>query len=346
MVSVRVFLALFFTVSVLLFGGFGGAALADDTPAFHLPVKCTIGEDCWVVNYMDVDPSENATDFQCRHRTYNNHKGTDIALRDRVSMETGVDVLASAAGTILRFRDGVEDWPPVDTDESIKARKDMMEQSKGCGNGVFMEHAGGWKTIYCHLKEGSIVVKKGEKIKAGQKIGQVGRSGYSEFPHVHMGLYHNDKVIDPFTGKGSEDGCGMYEAMLWHRDAGLSYQPVAVYGAGFADKKPEFDAIKIDATSPKTIAADAEVLTFWVAMYGPQSGDKISIEVLDPLGNMFVRRDIDQEKDRARQFYFVGKRAPEKGLIAGVYQGFIKIIRIDGNQDPVTIRFNETVIVQ
>jgi hypothetical protein len=52
-----------------------------------------------------------------------------------------------------------------------------------------------------HLKKGSITVSKGEIVKAGDFIGQIGNSGYSERPHLHMQLIESDS--DNFWfGKG------------------------------------------------------------------------------------------------------------------------------------------------
>ncbi len=60
-------------------------------PQLLFPVDCVEGEDCWVVNYVDVDSATNSiNDFNCEPRSYDNHKGTDIAIRDWQSMEAGV----------------------------------------------------------------------------------------------------------------------------------------------------------------------------------------------------------------------------------------------------------------
>ena len=79
-------------------------------PKFLFPVSCTYGVDCWPVNYVDVDPSEGvATDFKCKRKTYDAHQGTDFALASVSKMREGVDVLAAAAGQVLRVRNGEAD---------------------------------------------------------------------------------------------------------------------------------------------------------------------------------------------------------------------------------------------
>jgi len=95
----------------LVSSGFDNAGQAQsiEREGLGLPLLCTLGETCWVANYVDVDPTEAARDFRCRSRTYNTHDGTDFAIRDLAVMAQGVPVVASAAGIVRNVRDGVED---------------------------------------------------------------------------------------------------------------------------------------------------------------------------------------------------------------------------------------------
>src|SRR5215467_8018022 len=98
-------------LSSLVSSGFGDAGQAQsiEREGLGLPLICTLGETCWVANYVDVDPTEAARDFHCRSRTYNTHDGTDFAIRDLAVMAQGVPVVASAAGMVRKVHDGVED---------------------------------------------------------------------------------------------------------------------------------------------------------------------------------------------------------------------------------------------
>ena len=62
------------------------------------PVDCTLGQDCVIQNYVDVDPSKGWHDYQCGFLSYDGHKGTDIRIRDYRAMAEGVAVLAAADG--------------------------------------------------------------------------------------------------------------------------------------------------------------------------------------------------------------------------------------------------------
>ena len=65
----------------------------------------------------------------------------------------------------------------------------------GYGKVVEVIHDNGLKTLYAHLH--SYSVKKGQRVKNGQKIAQVGNSGLSTGPHLHFGLYKNNRPINP-----------------------------------------------------------------------------------------------------------------------------------------------------
>ncbi len=54
------------------------------------------------------------------------------------------------------------------------------------GNYLVIDHGNGEFSVYCHLKEGSLKVAKGEKVRKGQGIAQVGNTGNSGAPHLHF----------------------------------------------------------------------------------------------------------------------------------------------------------------
>lgn len=126
-----------------------------------LPLTCTLGQTCWVANYVDVDGTRGVHDFRCKNRSYDGHDGVDFAIRDLAVMSQGVPVVASAEGTVKNVRDGVEDIALTDqaSRERVKGRE--------CGNGVVIDHEGNWQTQYCHMKKGSLLVKAGDRIEAG-----------------------------------------------------------------------------------------------------------------------------------------------------------------------------------
>jgi murein DD-endopeptidase MepM/ murein hydrolase activator NlpD len=71
-----------------------------------------------------------------------------------------------------------------------------IDRAKGYGNTILLKHSHKFKTRYAHLK--SIIVKEGERVLKGQKIGVQGRSGNATGEHLHFEVWLDNKHIDPF----------------------------------------------------------------------------------------------------------------------------------------------------
>jgi len=65
------------------------------------------------------------------------------------------------------------------------------------GNCVIIDHGGGLWTVYGHIKNGGILVKKGDEVKRGDKIALVGSTGQSTGPHLHFEVRKDEKPVDP-----------------------------------------------------------------------------------------------------------------------------------------------------
>ena len=67
----------------------------------------------------------------------------------------------------------------------------------GYGNVVIIAHRGGYKTLYAHLSRFRKGIRRGKRVKQGQVIGYVGSTGLSTGPHLHFGLYKNNRPMNP-----------------------------------------------------------------------------------------------------------------------------------------------------
>jgi len=72
----------------------------------------------------------------------------------------------------------------------------------GYGKAVKIKHRNGYMTIYGHLK-GFGHIRKGQYVSQGQTIGYLGNTGLSTGPHLHFGVMHNGRWINPVKIKKS-----------------------------------------------------------------------------------------------------------------------------------------------
>lgn len=98
-----------------------------------------------------------------------------------LTMHNGIDLIAGQGTPVIATADGVV--------------LEVKRSGKGPGNIVEIGHDGGYRTLYAHLQD--IVVRKGERVKAGRKIADVGMSGNSFAPHLHYEVHRDSLVLDP-----------------------------------------------------------------------------------------------------------------------------------------------------
>jgi murein DD-endopeptidase MepM/ murein hydrolase activator NlpD len=91
----------------------------------------------------------------------------------------GQPVLAVADAVVNSTRDGLPEEVPGKYPVGISIQD-------ADGNSVVLDLGGGNYALYAHLQPGSIRVKRGDRVKRGQVIGQVGNTGNSVVPHLHF----------------------------------------------------------------------------------------------------------------------------------------------------------------
>jgi murein DD-endopeptidase len=283
-----------------------------NAPALGLPIDCQLGKDCYIMHYVDRDPSSAVLDFGCGRQTYDGHDGTDFGIADLEKMTAGVPVIAVADGTVLRTRDGVDD-------RLIANQADKTAiTGKECGNGVVIDHGNGWSTQYCHLRKNSVVAKSKAAIQKGTVLGMVGSSGLASFPHVHLTVRYQGKAVDPFVGINNGKDCAIAKAPLWANPT--PYVPTGLLSAGFAPNAPtqlEIWQGKYNATS---LPATSSALVFWIHSYGILAGDVERIKLIDPQGKVLVDRQKTLNTSSRSFLSYGGQRQISPGKWQGNYQ--------------------------
>lgn len=102
----------------------------------------------------------------------NFHGGIDIVRPGGNS--AGLPVLAAAGGTVV----GATTYGSY-------------------GYSILIDHGNGLKTRYAHMIPGSVSVRIGSKVSAGQQIGKIGRSGYVTGYHLHFEVIVNGTRVNP-----------------------------------------------------------------------------------------------------------------------------------------------------
>lgn len=290
-------------------------------PALRVPLACQIGRDCEIQHYVDRDPGPGVRDYHCGARTYQGHDGIDFRVLDMAAQRRGVDVVAAAAGRVTRLRDGVADI-------SIRAAGAPKIAGIECGNGVVIDHGAGWETQYCHMARGSLRVKVGEMVAAGQPIGRVGLSGLTEFPHLHLTVRHAGQVVDPFAPDSLTGASCAASHALWAPDAlkVLTYKEGAILNLGFAAQPVQ--PAEIEEGAVPAVSPAASALVFYVRAIGLAAGDEIEMRIIGPDGQAVAQNRLKPLESAKDQYVaYVGRKRPPAGWPHGVYQAEIQVYR-------------------
>lgn len=299
-------------------------ATAADTappPALILPLACRAGVDCFVQNHVD-HPGATPRDHHCGSQTYSGHDGTDFRLPTLAAQRRGVAVLAAAAGTVRALRDG-------EADHLVATAADQAAiAGRECGNGVVVDHPGGWQSQYCHLAKGSLTLRVGQRILAGARLGLVGLSGDTSFPHLHFSLRHDGRTVDPFAPRLAPGACGADGGSpLWRGAAavGLTYRPAVVLNAGFAEGPVGMTEIEDEATA--AVGANPAAVIVYGRVIGLEAGDRIVVRLDSPDGTILAESTTPIQHPMAQKLAQTGRRRPVPGWTPGVYRGRITVWR-------------------
>ena len=100
---------------------------------------------------------------------------------------------------VTSFHTGIDMAMPSGTPvySSMSGKIESVGYTNIFGNYVIIKHVNGYQTLYAHLTKS--LVKSGQNVAQGAKIGLVGSTGYSTGPHLHFTVFKNGKLVDPMT---------------------------------------------------------------------------------------------------------------------------------------------------
>jgi murein DD-endopeptidase MepM/ murein hydrolase activator NlpD len=190
----------------------------------------------------------------------------------------------------------------------------------------------------------------GQRVAAGARLGLIGWSGRSDFPHLEFALRHDGRAVDPFTGTPAGSGCEGGGAPLWSpaAQAALAYQAGGLLRAGFAAEAPEL-ARALDGTyaRPPTgapLGTQSPALVFWAVAWGLREGDRETIRLIAPDGRVLAERAGALPRNKAQWLRYLGKKRTGAGFPPGRYRGEYRVTRdTDGQTQTVVevVRFLE-----
>ena len=98
---------------------------------------------------------------------------------------TGIDIPMPPGTPIMAARDGVV----------AKTGNNSTMGFRGYGNFVLVDHGNGIKTLYAHCL--NVNVQAGQRLRQGQVVATVGRTGRASTDHLHFEVRINDKPVNP-----------------------------------------------------------------------------------------------------------------------------------------------------
>lgn len=98
-----------------------------------------------------------------------------------IKMHTGIDLLVPVGTEVIATATGI-------VEKVTRSKKDK-------GNSILINHGNGYKTMYAHLND--ILVRQGQSVRQGVRIGRSGNTGVSFAPHLHYEVIKDSISQDP-----------------------------------------------------------------------------------------------------------------------------------------------------
>lgn len=128
-------------------------------------------------------PWQHALDFVIVEQG-RSHQGSGLSRNDYFCF--GAPVLAPVSGQVAAARDDLPDVAPGEPDTA-----------NNWGNHLLLRVPTGCFVLLAHLKQGSLLVRNGDGVAAGQPVAACGSSGRSPEPHLHLQVQDDEQLGSP-----------------------------------------------------------------------------------------------------------------------------------------------------
>ena len=173
---------------------------------------------------LETNAEYCTADYGARQPDYPSHHGMDF-----VNDLGGVcHAVAVADGEVVYVQNGIEGFDSV---------------TYTAGNYVKILHENGTTSRYLHLRNNSICVKIGQKVKAGDKLGIEGNTGYSYGTHLHFDVQVDGEHVDPLPYLTGEKGFGNEKPSSDNLEIKIGDKVKMKPGATFSDGTKPFDYV-------------------------------------------------------------------------------------------------------
>ncbi len=122
---------------------------------------------------------------------------TSVVVTTEVSFRAPVEVVDVSQGFKGGHR-GIDLRAPMGTPVKAVAMGKVVKVTQdrfGYGKWVMVDHENGWSSLYAHLSK--ITVVESEPVTQETVLGEVGMTGWTTGPHLHLEVYEQGRAINP-----------------------------------------------------------------------------------------------------------------------------------------------------
>jgi biotin carboxyl carrier protein len=151
-------------------------------------------------------------------------------------------------------------WIEAPYDGTVIEAKKSTSPGGGFGNYVIilMKIDGKfYTTLFAHMQDGSLKVKKGQKVEAGMPLGKMGTTGMSTGKHLHWELRLGKQHIWDAMGKNYIEPIAFFKALI-AKEAAIATAAVVATDDDPVAPAPEHNEAQAAAVEAARVAAKAE----------------------------------------------------------------------------------------